>query len=305
MKIPVDVLEVLGRSIITENSLKLPEGQLERGLYLAVAKVLKAAGGKWSKKEQAHVFNKDPREVLGLAIDSGTIVSEKVTLQAFYTPPEIAEKLVGLVELKPRMKVLEPSAGEGALVKAILKKNPRVFVTAIDINPDIEKSLLEIGNEDLEIRIEDFLKAKFKKGRDFRAIVMNPPFTKGQDIKHVLHALNYLAHDGVLVSIVSAGSLANSTKPFRVFQELVKDHGQVREVEAGAFKASGTMVKTAIVKFENSPELLAHLIELGLTKSKEIIGELRDSLNSCLSREAKETKPEEPSLRGPQLSLFE
>ena len=168
---------------------------------------MKAAGGHWSRKERAHVFSKDPRDALGLAIDSGQITSEKVAFQAFYTPPEIAKQLVDLVDLKPRMKVLEPSAGEGSLVKAILDKCPGAFVTALDINPEVEGSLSKLDNGDLELRIEDFLKAKFKKGAEFRAIVMNPPFTKGQDIKHVLHALNLLAHNGVLVSIVSAGSL--------------------------------------------------------------------------------------------------
>lgn len=45
-----------------------------------------------------------------------------------------------------------------------------------------------------------------KWGRQYDAIVMNPPFERLQDIDHVRHAFRFLKPGGRLVAIMSAGS---------------------------------------------------------------------------------------------------
>ena len=79
------VRDVLARSTITATSLTLPE-QLDRKTYDAVNKALSGAGGRWDRKAKAHVFNRDPREVLGLAVETGKATNVRTKLQAFYTP---------------------------------------------------------------------------------------------------------------------------------------------------------------------------------------------------------------------------
>ncbi|MBY0277906.1 hypothetical protein K2Z84_21440 [Candidatus Binatia bacterium] len=71
-----DVEQVLRASTITDTLLVLPQ-QLDRKLYVAVDKVLKAAGGKWNRKLGGHAFERDPREILGLALETGAIVAPR------------------------------------------------------------------------------------------------------------------------------------------------------------------------------------------------------------------------------------
>ena len=50
--IPPEVAEILQSSTIEGPLLKLPEGKLDRDLYVKVANVLKALGGKWNAKPE-------------------------------------------------------------------------------------------------------------------------------------------------------------------------------------------------------------------------------------------------------------
>lgn len=72
-------------------------------------------------------------------------------------------------------------------------------------------------------------------------IVMNPPFSKGQDIKHVMHARRFLRADGLLIAIVSAGSRTEAA-----LQPLADSWD---EIPADTFKESGTGVRTILATF--------------------------------------------------------
>src|SRR5260370_113585 len=81
--------------------------------------------------------------------------------------------------------------------------------------------------------------------KQFDRIVMNPPFTQGQDIKHVRRALEWLAPNGILVSVM----FGNQER--RPFAKLVSElHPQITEVPRGAFKTSGTDIPTVIVRIQ-------------------------------------------------------
>jgi len=56
MEIENEVANTLGNSTIDENRLYLPEGQLDRKLYLAVNKVLEAIHGKMEQKRKSACF---------------------------------------------------------------------------------------------------------------------------------------------------------------------------------------------------------------------------------------------------------
>lgn len=151
-KISDDVRDVLSRSTITATTVTLPPKQLERKLYEAVNKALSGAGGKWNKKAGAHVFVRDPREVLGLAVETGEAVNLKTKLQAFYTPKPLAKRMVKAATLKHGYRVLEPSMGGGALVLAAAYV-AAVRIDAVDIDPgvmtEIESLHAEVANRQL------------------------------------------------------------------------------------------------------------------------------------------------------------
>ncbi|WP_230685500.1 hypothetical protein, partial [Streptococcus pneumoniae] len=76
---------------IEGNSLKLPPERLEPKFYAQVNKAIVAAGGKWKGgKAQAHIFDGNPLESIGL--ETGVVVDKKKLRQAFYTPSDIAEE---------------------------------------------------------------------------------------------------------------------------------------------------------------------------------------------------------------------
>jgi predicted RNA methylase len=230
-----EVRGVLSRATTSGNVLVLPEGQLDRKLYEAVNKALTNAGGKW-KRGTGHVFASDAAPKLSAMLGTGVAVDEKKRDQSFFTPRELALRVATLAEVAG-YDVLEPSAGLGALALACMDSGANE-VECFEINREHADKLLAA---EWPTTVGDFL--RFQASRRYARIVMNPPFTKNQDIKHVRHALTWLAPRGILTAIM----LDNQTR--KDFQEIVAKYDpEIIEVERGAFKESGTMIPTIIVK---------------------------------------------------------
>jgi hypothetical protein len=243
MNITDDVRDVLARSLITTGEtgltlLRLPE-QLDRKAYVAVMKVLKLAGGKWQRGIAAHVFETDPRTVLGIAVEQGTIVDKKTELQQFYTPVDLATQVAEEACAMPGETVLEPSSGGGALVRALLVDGTiEDEITTIDIDPDAARI------PGVEHVTADFLKLD---AIAYDVVVMNPPFTKGQAIAHVAHALTLVQRR--LVAIMPNGFLDSTRKaPTALLAQLEAGFVYtVIDLPPGAFKEAGTLVRTQML----------------------------------------------------------
>jgi len=236
VKMTDEVIAILKNSTVEGNVLKLPPGQLDRKLYEAVNKALIAAGGKWKTNLKGHLFDGDPMKKLGIAIETGTVIDTKKVRQAFYTPKDLAVYLVDLACIEDGNTILEPSAGNGALLKEMPGHTYRY---AVEIDPDEAAKLYPYATS---VHCGDFLEWN-GAGRMFDRIIMNPPFTKNQDIKHVAHALKLLKPGGILVAVM----WPNTERPaFKAMLEGL-DH-EIYENEAGAFKESGTDVATIILK---------------------------------------------------------
>lgn len=83
-------------------------------------------------------------------------------------------------------------------------------------------------------------------------VVMNPPFGRQADIKHVNHALKFLKSGGMLVSVMSSSVTFRSNKLTADFRQMVEDRGgHIEELPESSFKSSGTMVNTVIVVIPN------------------------------------------------------
>jgi hypothetical protein len=235
-----DVAEVLRRSTITDDRVILPPEQLDRKLYTAVSKVLTEFGGKWSKKEGAVLIKDGTKDKLLAALDSGEVKREKVILQAFYTPNDVARNLVAwaasFFDVDDEIQVLEPSAGGGALIRAIQEVLPQAEITAIEINEDAVKELKK--DDTLEVLHADFLSLP-AASEEFDLIVMNPPYQKGQALKHIQHALTMLGEDGHLFAILPK----NFSLDFDSYDV------ESQDIAAGAFKESGTSIATKMVRF--------------------------------------------------------
>ena len=247
MKINNKVLDILGHCEVQDNVLYLPNERLERADYTAVNKVLEILGGKWNRKAKGHVFDHCPADDIDAVILTGEVTDTKKEYQYFPTPTNLAERLCDLAEINGSTTVLEPSCGQGNIADAAWNRGPAKLL-GIELNPDMERYLTK---KPYETRIGvDFLQYS---GEVWDRIVMNPPFARQQDIDHVLKAYEVLAPGGVIVSIMSVSPLFRSNKKssdFRTFLEEVC--AEVEELPEGAFKESGTMVRTCIVKIKKS-----------------------------------------------------
>ena len=244
MKISEIVRDVLAECRVEDNVLKLPDRQLDRQTYLGVNKVLESMGGRWNRKLKGHLFDYSPEETLEEVVLSGEYTDIKKELQFFETPESLAVRLCDMAEITAECSVIEPSAGKGRIADEIHKRNPKKLV-CFEINNGMEMYLQYKG---YDVFYRDFLEVN---SDDITAdrIVMNPPFSKQQDIDHVLKAYDLLNPGGILVSVMSNAHTFRTNKKSEEFREFLANAGaETYKVPEGTFKESGTMVNTVIVK---------------------------------------------------------
>jgi hypothetical protein len=153
----------------------------------------------------------------------------------FPTPKAVTDELIQHVTLEPDSKVLEPSAGSGAICDSIDAK-----VTAYEVNHSLFEILKLKG---YDARNYDFLTCKPQPIYD--AVIMNPPFENTQDIDHVLHAYEFLKPGGTLVAVMSPAAFFHQSKKAAAFREWFD--GSMFELPPGSFKESGTNVNTVYI----------------------------------------------------------
>jgi hypothetical protein len=242
------VEEVLKNCTIEGNIVKLPVTQLDRKTYQEVAKKLELIGGKWtSGKIKGFVFNENPESLLK-EISAGVNRNLKKEFQFFGTPAELADELVKYADIKQYHKVLEPSAGQGAIIKAINRVYPKLKIDCFELMSINRTFLNKISTANLIG--EDFLESEVTMSDefDYDRIVANPPFSKNQDIEHVYLMYDMLKEGGRLVSITSKHWEISSNKKETEFREWLGEIGaEIISLDEGKFKKSGTMIETNII----------------------------------------------------------
>lgn len=241
-QITPEIRSVFERSTVDGNVLKLPDEQLPRDLYGKVAKALELSGGKWNRSKQGFLFASDPRPALGLALQTGVVKDKKKTRQAFYTPDEVAAEVVLLADVSGRT-VLEPSAGDGSLVKQCLFYGAE-SVHCVELEPSCKDSLLRLSKPKQRVTVDigDFM--EFQSSIRYARVVMNPPFTKGQYHKHIRKALSFLNPGGYLFAIVPDNGC-------KYIEEMGAE--TLRRFTNKEFKESGTDVSTRLIRLPALP----------------------------------------------------
>jgi len=239
-----EVQQVLNDLTIDGKIVRLPEGQLDRKLYEGVKKALEGIGGKWKGgKTQGFEFAHDPSELIG-KLQGGDRVHLKKEFQFFPTPKAVATTLCRFAEVEKANRILEPSAGQGAIVDAIRLLNQSARIDCYELmeqNQDILSKRVH-----LNLVGDDFLKARPQP--IYNCIVANPPFTKNQDIDHVRHMHAFLAPGGKLSSVMSKHFTFSEGKKETEFRDWLEEVGaDIVTLPAGTFKESGTMIETVIV----------------------------------------------------------
>lgn len=219
----------------------ISEGSLPN--YSDFRKALLNAGAVY--KKNSFVFPNEAQPYIDKLL-SGTKVNIKKEFQFFGTPPSLAKRLVQLANPVKGDKILEPEAGQAAIVNAI-----------IDVLPDTRVDVCEIFDVNINILskhpnthfiCEDFLKIPSEYFGYYDKIIANPPFNKNQDIDHIRKMYECLKTGGRVVSIASNHWRYSSNKKESAFKKWLDELcAMIIEVDAGEFKESGTSIATCIV----------------------------------------------------------
>lgn len=200
----------------------------------AAENVIYAIGGIRRQTNAAiwYEFDYPARDTILEIVMNGCIPDHK-SHQYYPTQEPLAQEAVEFADIQDSDSCLEPSAGQGGLLKFMPQNT-----VAIEISKLNATILSEKGYHVVQ---DDFLIWADKTPLRFDKAVMNPPFSEGRALLHVKKAFSLLKHNGILVAIIPATYL-NKT--------LIegKEH-QYSPVKTGCFQ--GTNVSVVLVKIYN------------------------------------------------------
>ncbi len=222
--------------------------QLDPPVWEGVKQVLNTLGGSYQKNRSAWAFTFDCRTAVQDVITTGVLRSAAESDGYVPTPDDLAEELTSapysdLPRMPAGSRILEPSAAEGAIVRAILDANDEIEVVAIEPHVQRFPHLPHEGQYGgrctaLRTTFEEYA-AGAGKGVKFDGVIMNPPFSvPGQPtiwIDHVMLAWNMLEPGGRLVSIVPSGFGYRGDRKTRDLRQLVERFGGWLKLPADTF----------------------------------------------------------------------
>jgi hypothetical protein len=249
-----DARTALSMAVADETSVRLTM-QLQPSTYREVNKALTriAGGGQWNRRQGLHLFPRDPRPELAALVGSAAMpVDPKQAAGWFRTPDVIADEAAEHLDgLDDRAMILEPSAGDGSLVRAARQVLPDAWIDAVEPDEHRYQQLAaqELATETYQCSFEEYA-TTIEEGL-YDAAILNPPFASDADktlwVAHLELAWTAVRPGGRLVAIVPASLAYRSTKAITALRERIEATGSWRELPVDAFKESGTQTATLLV----------------------------------------------------------
>jgi len=236
-----------------EDNMFFLQWTLDRKQYININEVLNTIGLIWNRWKKAHISdlsNEELKEALDDIIETGEVETLKETIkkfQFFPTPEELCYKMINELDIKEDDKILEPSAWLWNIVKCILNKYPaRLFKLYINELDKLKVDELEkIDWINGKVINKDFL--DFIWVMEYDKIIMNPPYSKKQDYKHIKKAIELLKDWWRIVWLISRWILFR--EDYKDLKEDIESHWYIEEIEAWVFKESWTMVWTCLIVY--------------------------------------------------------
>jgi hypothetical protein len=171
----------------------------------------------------------------------------------FATPEPLGLKMVEWANVKFGEKVLEPSAGHGAIARFFPEGSVRTLVEPSE-NLSSRAALASPGARVVTDRFE----ALDVGANKFDAIVMNPPFGRGGKtaMEHVGKAARHLRNGGRIVALVPEGPTADKALERLLEQDAMKDVFMVADIKLPAvtFERAGTSVRAHVLVLEKQTD---------------------------------------------------
>lgn len=168
-------------------------------IWADICKHLKAIGGAYNGDEDVFVFTKNPIIRLNLLLRAGETVI--VSTGFVQTPYPVGLTMCEHARLQTGMTLLEPSAGYGALLRAIddYCREAGIVLQYDAIERDtLKRSVLDLAGWNV---LEKFDFLLCTPDRYYDRIIMHPPFE--DETAHILQAMRWLKPGGRLVSLMS------------------------------------------------------------------------------------------------------
>lgn len=168
----------------------------------------------------------------------------------FATPEPVGLKMVEWAGIKPGDKVLEPSAGHGAIAR-FFPERTEVTMVEPSLNLSQRAALANGGARIVNQRFEDF-----NRTNKYDAIVMNPPYGMGGKTayEHLEKATQHLREGGRIVALLPRGGLAD--RRLVDFMPLAEENGihLVADIAmpSSTFERAGTKVNTRVLVLEKN-----------------------------------------------------
>jgi predicted RNA methylase len=211
---------------------------------------------------QATVFpdGEDPAALIAQALAARTVPLHPRAAEGWVrTPDDLGDSLCeyphsDLRWLPPGSRVLEPSAGVGSLVAAILRTNPDVQIQAVEPNTRRAGVCASLGDA-VAVHVggfESYAATAIRNKTMFDAVVMNPPFAVPGDrtvwIEHLRLAWHLLRPGGRLVAVVPNSLASRTDAAHRDIRAFIEHHGSHEPLPDGTFLPSGTGFGTRVVR---------------------------------------------------------
>lgn len=250
---PRDNMNALQSSIskctIKGNSVLLPEEHLDN--YAEVRKALLQAGGQY--KRNAFIFPSDPTPFLERIME-GENPNFKKENQFFATPQDVAQWMARELMVTPdSLAILEPSAGQGALIEAYYqeayKGGELFYIEKNETNRTILQEKFKRHANCYHIHPDDNDFLLLSLDHKYDRIIANPPFSNNQDVDHIFKMWDHLKPGGRIVTVASTHWQFAKEKKATDFKYWIDEtvEASIYPLDSGRFKSSGTMVSSCIL----------------------------------------------------------
>ncbi|WP_454909707.1 DUF4942 domain-containing protein [Variovorax gossypii] len=173
------------------------EGKAGSAIRAEADQVLEALGG--APEKYGVRFDYDPRAVIFRVLAEGSI-PDKVSTQFYASSERLARDAWDLLDVGDEDTFLEPSAGTGVLAAGL----PRGRTTCVEISGLRCEVLRARGFETHQADFIEWAAATRATSKRFTRCLMNPPFSDGRALAHLLEAASLITGSGRLVAILPA-----------------------------------------------------------------------------------------------------
>ena len=136
--------------------------------------------------------------------------SKRIESDFYATPDSTIDKLLAIHKLNKNTNILEPCAGDGAIVKALRRNGYTNWIHSIELRKEEFDNLAPHSNN---VSIGDFL--KFETDIDYGTIITNPPFSIAQQI--IEHCFEIASPDTEIIMLLRLAFL-ESKKRYNFWQ---------------------------------------------------------------------------------------